>query len=93
MDVVRSNIERIGGSIQLQNNYGKGLDITIRVPLTLTIISCLMFGTSDQQFAIPQSAIREITMASGDTVFMNQVGEHNFACVRGQQLIMDAHYC
>lgn len=86
MDVVRSNIERIGGSIKLQNSYGKGLDITIRVPLTLTIISCLMFGTSGQQFAIPQSAIREITMASGDTVCMNKVGDHNFASIRGQQL-------
>lgn len=86
MDVVRSNIERIGGSIKLQNSYGKGLDITIRVPLTLTIISCLMFGASDQQFAIPQSAIREITMASGDTVSMNQIGDHNFAAIRGQQL-------
>lgn len=86
MDVVLSNIERIGGSIKLQNSYGKGLDIIIRVPLTLTIISCLMFGASDQQFAIPQSAIREITMASGGTVSMNQIGDHKFAAIRGQQL-------
>jgi two-component system chemotaxis sensor kinase CheA len=45
-----------------------------------------MFGARDQQFAIPQSAIREITMARGDTVTMSQIGDHHFAAIRGQQL-------
>ncbi|WP_438730822.1 chemotaxis protein CheA [Parasphingorhabdus sp. DH2-15] len=86
MDVVRSNIDRIGGSIALQSKSGEGLNITIRVPLTLTVISCLMFSSGGQQFAIPQSAIREITMASGDTVQMRQLGDQHFASIRGQHL-------
>jgi two-component system chemotaxis sensor kinase CheA len=60
MDVVRSNIEKSGGTIVLSSAEGHGTRITIRIPLTLTIISALIVGAGGERFAIPQSSIVEL---------------------------------
>ena len=86
MDVVRSNIERIGGSIDLENNPGKGLRVILRVPLTLTIIPCLTVRAGGQEFAMPRSAIREILFDNNDQVRIQQVGGRDLAYIRGECL-------
>lgn len=86
MDVVRSNVERIGGSIDLENSPGKGLQVVLRVPLTLTIIPCLTVRAGGQEFAMPRSAIREILFDNNDQVRIQQVGGADLAYIRGECL-------
>ncbi len=60
MDVVRSNIEKIGGSIEMRSEEDVGTTFTIRIPLTLAIMSSLIIEVSGQRFAIPQLAVSEL---------------------------------
>ncbi len=64
MDVVRTNIEKIGGSIVLKSVEGKGSTFLIKIPLTLAIVSALIVEAGGERFAIPQLAVRELVMAS-----------------------------
>lgn len=64
MDVVRSNIENIGGSIELNSIEGKGTTFFIKIPLTLAIVSALIVESAKEKFAIPQLAVRELVMAT-----------------------------
>ncbi|MBL8631012.1 MAG: chemotaxis protein CheA, partial [Rhodospirillaceae bacterium] len=64
MDVVRSNIEKIGGTIQFVSTYGQGSTFTIKIPLTLAIVSALIVKSRDNRFAIPQIAVQEVVRAS-----------------------------
>ncbi|WP_070156472.1 chemotaxis protein CheA [Sphingobium phenoxybenzoativorans] len=83
MDVVRANVERIGGVITLDNMPGQGLSITLRVPLTLTIIPGLIIRAGGQHFAIPRAAIVEILHDSNDTLSLSSVGGASIASIRG----------
>jgi two-component system chemotaxis sensor kinase CheA len=60
MDVVRSNIERIGGTIELASTLGAGSCFTIKIPLTLAIVSALIVSASGERFAIPQISVMEL---------------------------------
>ena len=60
MDVVRTNIERVGGSIDLSSSRGVGTTFKIRIPLTLAIIPVLIATSRDQRFAIPQANLLEL---------------------------------
>ncbi|MGI4850894.1 MAG: chemotaxis protein CheW [Janthinobacterium lividum] len=64
MDVVHSNIEKIGGSIELKSIEGKGTNIYIKIPLTLAIISGLIVDVKGESFAIPQISIIELVQIS-----------------------------
>ena len=86
MDVVRSNIERIGGTVEVDSTVGKGTRMTLRVPLTLTIIPALTVSIGDQHFAIPRSAIDEIVRANGDAVTVDRVGGAGIATIRGRRM-------
>ncbi len=60
MDVVRSNIERIGGTVELASTQGAGTCFTIKIPLTLAIISALIVRSCGERFAIPQISVMEL---------------------------------
>lgn len=64
MDVVRTNIERIGGTVDLWSEKGRGTAFIIRVPLTLAIVSVLIIECTGQRFAIPQNSVVELVRAS-----------------------------
>jgi two-component system chemotaxis sensor kinase CheA len=64
MDVVRTNIERIGGTIELSSVAGRGTTFLIKIPLTLAIVSALIVEASRQRFAIPQLNVVELVGVS-----------------------------
>jgi two-component system, chemotaxis family, sensor kinase CheA len=86
MDVVRANIERIGGVVDVDSRSHQGVRLCIRVPLTLTIIPALTVSAGGQVFAIPRSAIDEILRAAGGTVRIDGVGEAEVATIRDRRV-------
>ena len=86
MDVVRANVERIGGLVDIDSKPGQGLRLTLRVPLTLTIIPALTISSGGQHFAIPRSAIDEIVRVGGDAVKMSTLGGADIVFIRGTRL-------
>jgi two-component system chemotaxis sensor kinase CheA len=86
MDVVRSNIERIGGIVEVDSRLGEGTRMTLRVPLTLTIIPALSVSIAGQHFAIPRSAIEEIVRANGESVTLEHLGGAGVATIRGRRV-------
>lgn len=86
MDVVRSNVERIGGVVEVDSKLGEGTRMTLRVPLTLTIIPALSVSIAGQHFAIPRSAIEEIVRATGESVTLEHLGGAGVATIRGRRV-------
>lgn len=64
MDVVRTNIEKIGGHIELSSKRGKGSRFTIKIPLTLAIVPALIVECAGSKFAIPQISVVELVCVS-----------------------------
>ncbi|WP_372425154.1 hybrid sensor histidine kinase/response regulator [Salinarimonas chemoclinalis] len=60
MDVVKTNIELIGGTVEIASEQGKGSTFTIKIPLTLAIVAALIVAARDQRYAIPQVAVLEL---------------------------------
>jgi two-component system chemotaxis sensor kinase CheA len=60
MDVVKTNIELIGGTVEIRSEQGKGTVFTIKIPLTLAIVAALIVSAQDQRFAIPQVSVLEL---------------------------------
>lgn len=67
MDVVRTNIEKIGGTVELESQWGKGSSFTIKIPLTLAIVSALIVESCEDRFAIPQLSVVELVRASKES--------------------------
>ena len=63
MDVVRNNIDQIGGTIDVKSVAGVGLSFTIKIPLTLAIVAALIVEAGGDRFAIPQLAVIELVRA------------------------------
>jgi two-component system chemotaxis sensor kinase CheA len=75
MDVVRNNIDQIGGSIDVQSVQGRGLSFTIKIPLTLAIVSALIVTAGGEHFAIPQLSVVEL-------VRVNAKSEHRIERIK-----------
>ncbi len=75
MDVVRSNIEQIGGTVDLKSTPGAGTTFTIKIPLTLAIVSALIVEAGGERFAIPQLSVLELVRVGG-------AGEHRIERIK-----------
>ncbi|WP_082472941.1 chemotaxis protein CheA [Sphingomonas sp. Leaf357] len=90
MDVVRANIEQIGGRIEIDNAPGRGLRIAIHVPLTLSIMATIGVGVGDQRFAISRQVIEEIVTVRGGShegaIRIDMLGDTPAATVRERRM-------
>lgn len=66
MDVVRSNIEKIGGTVDIQSTVGHGTTLKIKIPLTLAIIPALIVTCGRERFALPQVNLLELVRLEGE---------------------------
>ena len=64
MDVVRTNVEKIGGKVEVESRTGEGSILRLRIPLTLAIIPALIVRSRGQNFAVPQTALTELVHLS-----------------------------
>jgi two-component system, chemotaxis family, sensor kinase CheA len=76
MDVVRRNIEALRGSLRLNSVSGKGLQVDIRLPLTLAIIDGFMVGVGKSTFVLPLESVVEVIESGGDHVRVDERGRH-----------------
>jgi two-component system chemotaxis sensor kinase CheA len=84
MDVVKTNIQKLNGSIQIQSEPGKGSIFSISLPLTLAILPVLVLRLGDQSFAVPLSMVREILPVTRNA--LQQVSGKATMIVRGEVL-------
>jgi two-component system chemotaxis sensor kinase CheA len=83
LDVVRQNLEKVGGSIKVGSVPGEGTTFTLQIPLTLSIIAGLTVEAGGQRFAIPQSYVEEIVQASSRALDFTRMGETALITFRG----------
>ena len=76
MDVVRRNIEALRGTLKLTSNPGKGLQVDIRLPLTLAIIDGFLVGVGKSKFVLPLESVVEVIEAGGQHVKVDASGRH-----------------
>ena len=84
MDVVKTNIQKLNGSVEIRSEPGKGSVFIISLPLTLAILPVLLVLLGDQPFALPLSMVREILPI--DKNKMQEVGGKETLVVRGEVL-------
>jgi two-component system chemotaxis sensor kinase CheA len=85
MDVVRANVERIGGVVEVDSKPGQGVRLTLRVPLTLTIIPALTISVAGQTYAVPRSAIDEIVRVRSNAVAVEAIGGAYVVAIRDKR--------
>ena len=68
MDVVKTNITKLNGLIDIDSDYGKGSVISIKLPLTIAIMQSLMVGTGNEIFALPLASVIETVRISNDDI-------------------------
>jgi two-component system chemotaxis sensor kinase CheA len=73
MDVVKTNIERIGGTLDIQSEMGIGTTLRIKIPLTLAIVPALIVATGGNHFAIPQVNLLELVRLTADGTAEKQI--------------------
>src|SRR5262249_55327149 len=66
MDVVRTNIEKIGGAVDLESRLGQGTTVRMKIPLTLAIIPALTVASGGERYAIPQVSLLELVRLDGE---------------------------
>jgi two-component system chemotaxis sensor kinase CheA len=91
MDVVKTNIQKLNGSVEIKSSPGKGSTFVISLPLTLAILPVLLVQLGDQPFAVPLSMVREILPI--DVGQVQEVGGRATMVVRGEVMpIYPLHY-
>jgi two-component system chemotaxis sensor kinase CheA len=84
MDVVKTTVDSLGGSVTLSSVSGQGSKITIKLPLTMAIVRAMLFDSCERRFALPLDSIREITrLNSGD---VKSIDGHEVLRLREQVL-------
>ena len=86
MDVVRANIEKVGGSIAVESEPGEGSSFTLRLPLTLSILSSLTVEAMGQPYAIPRSFVEEVVLGRSSSVELVGAGERQLLTFRGKRV-------
>jgi two-component system, chemotaxis family, sensor kinase CheA len=86
MDVVRTNIQAIGGAIDVESIPGRGMKMTLRLPLTLSIIAGLSVRVGGQSYGISRGSIIEIVSMKNRNVVIETIGSTKIAKVRGQRI-------
>jgi two-component system chemotaxis sensor kinase CheA len=84
MDIVRTRIESLSGSIDVDSTPGVGTTFNIRLPLTLAIARCMLFRMEQAAFAVPVENVREIVTVSDDHILV--VGGRRVCDIRGEFL-------
>ncbi len=69
MDVVKTNIEKLNGIIEIDSEIGKGTAIKMKIPLTLAIIQALLVGSQEEYYAIPLASVSETVRISLDEIY------------------------
>jgi len=69
MDVVKTNIEKLNGMIDIESTLGSGTSIKLKIPLTLAIIQALLVGVQEEYYAIPLSSVLETVRISKDEIY------------------------
>ncbi len=88
MDVVRANIEALGGHVYLESSLGKGSAVVLQLPLTLAIIPCLVVGVGEERFAVPRVNLLELVRVKANEVHqrIERIGEASVLRLRGNWL-------
>lgn len=69
MDVVKTNVEKLHGVIDIDSEIGKGTTLKLKIPLTLAIIQSLLVGTQEEIYAIPLANVNETVRVSVDNIY------------------------
>jgi two-component system chemotaxis sensor kinase CheA len=80
MDVVKTNLETIGGTVEIRSEQGRGTTFTIKIPLTLAIVAALIVSSEAQRFAIPQVAVLELVRVTPQS-------EHSIERINGTPVL------
>ncbi|WP_374408862.1 chemotaxis protein CheA [Pelagerythrobacter sp.] len=86
MDVVRANIERIGGSVEVSSTEGKGTIVFLHVPLTLSIVEGMTVRVGAQTLGLPRSYIVEIARSASRAIDVERLGDGIFLTFRGERV-------
>ena len=86
MDVVKTNIEKIGGTVDLQSTHAKGTLLRIKIPLTLAIIPALIVTSGGERFAIPQVSLIELVRCESEQAGIEDIHGATVYRLRGNLL-------
>ena len=86
LDVVRQNLEKVGGSIKVTSAPGQGTLFSLQIPLTLSIIAGLTVEVGGHRFAIPQSYVEEIAQGTAHALDFTRMGETALVTFRGNRV-------
>ncbi len=86
MDVVRKNVERVGGTITISSEYGKGTTFTIKIPLTLAIVDGMTLAIGDTVFTLPITSIRQSFKVGEEQHIIKNSNGTEMIMVRGECL-------
>lgn len=86
MDVVRKNIEKVGGSISIHSEFGKGTTFTIKIPLTLAIVDGMNLAVGNTVFTLPITSIKQSFKPTGPEQIIHNANGTEMIMVRGECL-------
>lgn len=88
MDVVKANIDRLGGKVEIASEPGKGSSFKIKLPLTLAIIPSLILSSAEEMFAIPQANVLEMLLIPAEMIKrrVEIIGNQEVLVLRGKLL-------